>query len=138
MKQTFYSRVGAFVIITNILALFIVWLPLILKGIYEVQIIVISAIVSFFLLSMTFGIKYVVDGGKLKIYTLFFHTDIDIKCITRMERSRSLLSAPAASLNRLALYYGKGNVTYISPRRQDEFIALLNAVAEKEIPFNPS
>ena len=69
------------------------------------------------------GIKYVIDGDVLKIYSFWgIHEDIKISSITKIERSRCPLSSPAASLDRLAIRYNKNDVIYISPRRQEEFL----------------
>ncbi len=42
--------------------------------------------------------------------------------ITRIRRTRTLVSAPAWSLNRLAISYGKTQQLIISPERQDDFL----------------
>lgn len=69
------------------------------------------------------GIKYVIDGDVLKIYSFWgIHEDIKISSITKIERSRCPLSSPAASLDRLAIRYNKNDVIYISPRREEEFL----------------
>lgn len=126
-----------FMIITIIVTIGIVWIPFIIEPKYEPMPIITLVLINLFVVVLPFSIKYVVEGTKLKIYTFCFHSDIDIKTITKMQHSRSIISSPAASLNRLAIHYGKGNVAIISPRRQDEFIALLNTIAEKEIPYIP-
>ncbi len=80
-----------------------------------------------------FSIKYVIEGSTLKVYYFFgIHQDINIYSIQRMERSRCLLSSPAASLKRLAIYYGEVNTIYISPRNQEDFIKTINAIKEKQ------
>lgn len=77
-----------------------------------------------------YGIKYVIDGKTLKVYSFWgIHQDIDITTITKMEKSSCILSAPAASLKRLAIYYGKFDVVYISPRNQEDFICEINKIS---------
>lgn len=81
------------------------------------------------IIACLFGIKYVIDGEILKIYSFYgVHSDINIRSITKMEKSRCVLSSPAASLDRLAVHYGKSDVVYISPRHQDDFIAEIEKI----------
>lgn len=69
------------------------------------------------------GIKYVIDGDVLKVYSFWgIHEDIKISSITKIEHSRCLLSSPAASRKRLAIHYNKYDIVYISPRKQEEFL----------------
>lgn len=85
--------------------------------------IVVATITLAFVLMLFLGIKYVIDGDMLKVYYFWgIHEDIKISSITKIERSRCILSSPAASLDRLAIHYNKYDVIYISPRRQEEFL----------------
>lgn len=69
------------------------------------------------------GIKYVIDDDVLKVYSFWgIHEDIKISSITKIEKSRCLLSSPAASWDRLAIHYNKHDVVYISPRNQEDFL----------------
>ena len=91
---------------------------------------IVVSVVSFILIIGLFCcIKYVIDGKTLRVY--YFpgvHTDIDITTITKMERSWNPLSSPAASIKRLAVHFGKGDVVYISPRHEQEFIDEINRI----------
>lgn len=85
--------------------------------------VIVATITMAFVLLLFFGIKYVIDGDMLKVYSFWgIHEDIKISSITKIERSRCILSSPAASLDRLAIHYNKYDVIYISPRRQEEFL----------------
>lgn len=57
-----------------------------------------------------------------------FYNEIDIRTIKKIEPSRSMLSAPAASLNRLKISYGKYDEVLVSPRYQDDFIKTINEI----------
>lgn len=82
-----------------------------------------ATIILLFILIAFHGIKYVIDGDVLKVYSFWgIHEDIKLTSITKIERSRCMLSSPAASLDRLAIHYNKYDVVYISPRRQEEFL----------------
>lgn len=92
----------------------------------------ITAVVFVLILALLFSIRYVIDGETLKVYYFFFvHKDIDIKTITMMSPTFSPISSPAASLKRLAVYYGNNHVVYISPRHQDEFIEDIHGIIER-------
>ncbi len=84
-------------------------------------------------LAAIFSIRYVIQGTQLKVYVLFWHSTIDITTITRIEPSHSLLSSPAASLNRIAIHHSNHHsnhqVVYLSPRHQAKFIAQLEEIA---------
>lgn len=78
-----------------------------------------------------FGIKYVIEDDVLKVYSFWgIHKDIKISSITKIERSRCILSSPAASLDRLAVHYNKYDVIYISPRKQEEFLEEIKKAKE--------
>ena len=81
------------------------------------------------IIGLLFSIKYVIDGETLRVYYLpWCHTDIDIKTITKMERSHNLISSPAASLKRLKISYGKWDSVLVSPRNEDDFIDTVNKI----------
>lgn len=69
------------------------------------SIVAVTIVVVLILLGF-FGIKYVIEGDVLKVYSFWgIHEDIKISSITKIERSRCPLSSPAASLDRLAVHY---------------------------------
>lgn len=77
-----------------------------------------------------FRTYYTIDNQtqKLRIKCGFI-TDftIDVNKITSIRNTRSLLSAPAASLDRIEVKYGKSLSVVISPKEKQKFIAeLLN------------
>ena len=52
----------------------------------------------------------------------FSYRKIDIATIRKMEFSNSPLSAPAASLQRIAIHYNKWGYVLLSPKNRTEFI----------------
>lgn len=87
------------------------------------------AIVDIVVFICFFGIKYVIDGDVLKVYSFWgIHEDIPISSIKKIEKSRNPLSSPAASLDRLAVHYNKYDVVYISPRNQDDFLEEIGGI----------
>jgi len=86
-------------------------------------------IITLIVLVFCFGIKYVINGDKLEIRSLgMLQVSIDIHSITGFEENHNIVSAPAASFNRLWVCYGNGERVNISPRNQEEFIAEINAI----------
>lgn len=126
--KTYRSRVSILLFTVITLAFLIPIFPALYDG--EFGVIIIMLVLMVLTLSLLLGIKYVIDGTTLKIYTLWFHQDIDITTITKVEPSRCMISSPASSLKRLAVHYGKGKVVYISPRNQDDFINQITAIAK--------
>lgn len=90
---------------------------------------ILLVLITFITMFFCFGIKYVIDGNELQVKCMgLLLAWVDIRTITGFEENHNPLSAPAASLKRLYVYYGNGDVINISPRRQEEFIAEINAI----------
>jgi len=69
------------------------------------------------------GTYYRITDGSLQVRSGPFRWNIAIKDIQSIAPSRSPLSGPALSLDRLLLVYGKGKTLRISPDRPQEFLA---------------
>jgi hypothetical protein len=70
----------------------------------------------------------VVRAGPLRV-------TVPIDTIRRVTRTRSVLSAPALSLQRLEIVYGKHGVVVISPKDEGRFLAALHERAPNaELP----
>ncbi len=65
---------------------------------------------------------YVVEGGALHVRSGPFSWRIPVSSITNIEPTRSLLSSPALSLERLRVEYGPGKSILVSPADQQAFI----------------
>jgi hypothetical protein len=75
---------------------------------------------------MLFSIKYVIDHQNLTIKSGVFCTQVlDIQSIKKIEKTRSMLSSPAASLDRLEITYNKWDFVFISPKDKAAFVAQL-------------
>lgn len=86
-------------------------------------------IIVIYMLSLSMLIRYVVDDGTLTIFSgLFLKRRIPIADIRSITLSHNPLSAPALSLRRLAIRYGKYDVALVSPKDKEDFIAALKAV----------
>lgn len=81
-----------------------------------------------------FSIRYVVDSQMLHIECCFvFRSRFNIMDIKEISDTRTFLSAPAASLDRVRLRFRKGGDLIISPIDKPEFIRLLCQINPKII-----
>ncbi len=75
---------------------------------------------------------YVIAQDKLRVKCSFFiNKTIEIKSITKITETNNPLSAPATSLDRLEICYGKFDSILISPKHKKTFI-------EELLHLNPS
>ena len=73
--------------------------------------------------------NYTISGDNLNIKSSFIiNENIDIKTITKIKETNNPLSAPAFSLDRLEIYYGKGGRILISPREKTEFLNQIKSI----------
>lgn len=77
-------------------------------------------------LLLIFDIKYIITGDRLVVSAFLglFKSTYDVSKIGEVRATRSLLSAPAASLDRLEVKCGRSSVI-ISPKAKQNFIAHL-------------
>ena len=84
---------------------------------------------------------YTIAGEDLFIRCgAIHHSKISIASIKKIEKSNSLFSAPAVSIDRLALYYDNNKMVLISPKDKEKFtkhLKLVNPTIEINLN-NPS
>ena len=96
-------------------------------------------------LALLFSIKYTIEGKTLRVdYSFFYSERINIDEITEIVNTHTFLSAPAASLDRIEITYGK-NCVVLSPKDKQKFVcscghkesmqALKTAVRKRERVF---
>ncbi|MDF0715845.1 PH domain-containing protein [Muricauda sp. 334s03] len=86
--------------------------------------------IMFAFVALFFSISYEVTDDVLTVTTFFFiKKSVPIKDITRIVESNNPLSSPAASLDRLEVYYGKYSSTVISPKDKMNFIEHLKRLS---------
>lgn len=75
-------------------------------------------------LYLIYGIWYeIADDYMLKVRAgVFYKINVPIEHIHTIEKTSSILSAPASSLNRIELKYNKYDSVVISPQHRDLFI----------------
>jgi hypothetical protein len=96
-------------------------------------------LLSLFALYCFTSIRYQINDNKLSVLIGFFYQkEIEISAITAITTSNNTVSAPAASFNRLEIFYGKHESVLISPQQSEEFIQQLHlinpAIAIKRTP----
>lgn len=70
--------------------------------------------------------KYSIEGNQLTVKCFWIINDrIEISKIRKIEKTNSILSSPALSLDRIAIFYNKFDEVYISPKAKQAFIANL-------------
>lgn len=76
--------------------------------------------------------SYTIDGDVLKIRCgLLFRSRISIAGIRQVSETRSPLSSPATSLDRLEIVYNTYNQVLISPKDKEAFISHLKEINPK-------
>lgn len=76
--------------------------------------------------------RYIINESELIIESGFVkNITIKIENIKKIEETNNPLSSPAASLDRLAIYYDKSGFVLISPREKMEFIKNLTDINAK-------
>ena len=81
------------------------------------------------ILYILWGIRYVVGGNRLKVKVGFVRVaEIDVDKIRRIERSYSLISAPAASLDRIGICCDNGDKIIVSPKNKEVFCETIKKI----------
>ena len=93
--------------------------------------VLIIAVVLAFVVHLFATTYYTIDGAELKVRSGFLiNITIDINTITKIVPTRSILSAPAVSLDRLEVFYNKYDSVVVSPGDNAGFIEALKGVNE--------
>ena len=120
MKTTYPSKVSKALAIFCYGILFAVFIPVIIYD-FNIPVLLLFLFFQWLITKALFDIRYTIDGHELIVKSLFFNRRYDIRQITKISPSHNLLSAPAASLNRLDIEIGKEKLL-ISPRQEQLFI----------------
>jgi len=98
---------------------------------------VILFVILAFVFHMFFKTEYTIENGKLKIKCGFISfKPIEISQIKRISKTRSILSSPAPSFDRIKIEYGKFGEIIISPKDKVNFakdLTELNSNIENKI-----
>lgn len=88
------------------------------EGLVVLAVVVIAVLIPLWLVVST---HYTVQGDELRVRSGPFSRTISISGIRSVDRSRSILSAPALSMRRLKIAHGGGQVV-VSPADRDGFL----------------
>lgn len=67
--------------------------------------------------------RYIIEENQLVVKCMFIVNErIDISKIKKIEKTNSILSSPALSLDRIAIKYNKFDEVYISPKEKQAFV----------------
>lgn len=76
-----------------------------------------------FILYIFFSINYKIEKENLNIKcTFLINENIEIKSIRKITETYNPLSSPAASIDRIEIFYNKFDSVLISPKKKKEFI----------------
>jgi len=88
----------------------------------SIGIIIFLSIVFIFIAHFFLKTQYSIENNKLKIKCgLFSYKPIDIDEIKEISKTKSILSSPAPSFDRIEIKYGKFNEVIISPKDKFHF-----------------
>lgn len=94
--------------------------------------IIINTVVFLLIIYLFYDTKYTINHNLLKIKLgPFYNQEIDINTIKRITKTRSFLAAPASSLDRIKIEYGKYDSVIISPKDKQNFIIDLMKINPK-------
>ncbi|WP_019670474.1 PH domain-containing protein [Eudoraea adriatica] len=92
----------------------------------------INIMVLVFISHLLLNTYYVIDGNFLVVKSGFVvNKKIDINTIIIVSETNSIISAPAASFDRLEIVYKQHNSILISPRDKTEFIDHIKRINPK-------
>lgn len=67
--------------------------------------------------------RYIIEENQLIVKCMFIVNErIDISKIKKIEKTNSILSSPALSLDRIAIKFNKYDEVYISPKEKQSFV----------------
>lgn len=113
----------------------ILWTPLlaglVMSGLVRSWVAVVAlAVTAMVVGTIWFGTVYEIRGRFLEIRIGPVRMPArDLASLRRVRRSRSLVAAPANSLDRLELEFGEGETLLVSPHRESLFLDELRALA---------
>ncbi len=105
-------------------------LPLVISG-EDIWVVVLLAFIAALEIAVVTGFRYVIDGSKLMVKALYVINSgtYDIGNIVEITPTRTILSSPAASLDRIAIsFINSRTPLVISPVDKDAFILALTAI----------
>ncbi|AMR32195.1 hypothetical protein A0256_12570 [Mucilaginibacter sp. PAMC 26640] len=127
-QQIFPSKKGILIYIPLIILLAVAG-PYLWKGSYVGAMICLGMMLVLYF-PILFNTYYTVnDNGLLQVKCgLFIDTKIEIANIKKIVDTRTVISSPALSLDRLEIFYNKFDTIIVSPKHKADFIAALKKI----------
>ena len=94
--------------------------------IFTILLMLVTCLVSIVLPLWSLNTYYEFTESDLIIQSGPFHWKIPLGKIENAKRTRSSISGPALSLNRIQIEHSKGEKVLISPKDMDSFLQILN------------
>lgn len=123
MEKTYRSKVDFWLLAVIYAVIIASVVPIGCSGYVAVSIIIAAVPITFYL----FNIRYVIRGTSLIVKDGLFSHAYDINDIQSIKPTHTLLSAPAASLDRLEISFTHDSLV-VSPKHKDDFISQLREV----------
>ncbi|WP_322971581.1 PH domain-containing protein [Faecalibacter sp. LW9] len=92
---------------------------------------IVIGVLFFFITYLLFSTIYTIDSNSKKLVIqsgFIFHKKIDIEHIKAINKSRSWISSPALSVDRIEIFYNKYDSILISPKNKENFIQQLQQI----------
>ncbi|MCF6129031.1 PH domain-containing protein [Flavobacterium sp. AS60] len=84
---------------------------------------------TLFIVFISKSTRYIIAENQLIVKCMFIVNDkIEISKIRKIEKTNSILSSPALSLDRIAIKFNKFDEIYISPKERQNFLNDLLAI----------
>ncbi len=132
MKKVYKSKVDAWLVII-ISGLTLIPMASMLYSGFSVVLFCIVIAILVCIMTMLFGIRYIIDGKDLVVQCGFLFSErFHIDYILSITLTHTMLSSPAASLDRLELKFRNGSVV-ISPKDKISFIKDIQGICSHEI-----
>lgn len=127
MKTVFKSKVDFWLAALVYGVLLILVVALILE--FDVVVFGIMVLTVAFVSGVLFGIRYVLENETLTVSVCGIrHGRYDLKKMTSVKKTRTLISSPASSPDRLQLNFEKRKYVVISPEDSEKFISILRKI----------
>lgn len=126
MKQKFKSKIGLELTAPLVIVMITVFVLLIMSGEIPWFALVVPLLTTLFIVYLFLTTDYTVEGNILKVRSGFIiNKTIAISTITKISETSDPSSAPATSIDRLRIEYGKQQSVLISPKDKQAFIDLI-------------
>lgn len=127
MIKVYHSKIGPELVIILAIALITAFYKIVAGQHYnELPMLLFATAFVIHLLATT---KYTVNNNVLRVQSSFIiNRLVVINDIKKIKETYNPLSAPAASIDRLQVYYGNGSSIIISPKDKKGFVAHLQTI----------